>query len=108
MTKNVPCLLAACLLTTAVVVELGTAYPSAASAGNCFIDEVDYYDGPDCTNMVGSVAQICSPQDVWSWGEQTSYWIQVIDGGDPYCGCGGAEYHTYNPGTCPPWAPAAQ
>jgi hypothetical protein len=91
-------LAAASLISGAVVVAL---HSTPVSASRCYIDEVDYYEDGSCYNQVGAVARGCAGTILWQWGDVTSYWNQQIDGGTSYCGCGGDEYHTFNPGTCP-------
>jgi hypothetical protein len=49
----------------------------------------------------GAKGRACEGYTIWQWGDITPYWDRYIDGGDPYCGCGDEEYHTYEHGTCP-------
>lgn len=82
-----------------IVASIGPASsrPAAASGSlaRCYIDMVDYYADPSCTQVVGAVARGCNGQVAWEWCAQGDYWIQYIDGGQVYCPLGscGAEWH---------------
>ena len=95
MSRIVLRLLGMVTVCAAVGLALGGRADASGSLARCYIDMVDYYADPSCTQVVGALARGCNGQVAWEWGDQGDYWIQYIDGGDVYCPLGGCgdEWH---------------